>query len=246
MTLAQQLQAALSQTRDSIAADWPEIIEYLPEQSDQEKTFDANHSASEQTTELADISQEERRQLLEELRAVTALPPGCFDRTGAQELATRLRYLLHRSVSFSIDEQQLSYAHGSIQALPPSEGNLQPIWPANPIISQEQSLTASAQQWAVTVTPRDLSPLLGSNWQRPWFLYRSVLLINPMTMKAVAGQVTGILTDRLNRYQFGAAPAVMATGGFWSPGVRGRGIVCFSGEAIANGTVINLNSPTQN
>lgn len=245
MTL-QQLQTALAQTRDSLAADWPEIIEYLPEQSDKGKTTGAYQSSDKQTIELADISQEERRQLLDELRAVTALPPGQFDRTTAQELATRLRYLLHRSVSFSIGEQQLTYAHGSIRALPPSERISQPIWPANPALSQERGLTASARQWEVTVTPRDLTPLLGANWQRPWFLYQSVLLINPIAMQAVAGQVTGILTDRLNRYQFGASPALMQAGAFWSPGVRGRGIVCFSGEAIANGTVINLTNLTKN
>ncbi len=242
MVLAQRLQTAIEHTHAEISQEWPEVLEYfshkpalnpLPIRADEVRA----HSSKDEEH----ISNEERTALIEQLRAVTALPPGHFDPKTAEELSLKLSYLIGRSVSFYHEEKSITYAHGAVRAMRAVSTEAQPLWIKDPLDKGLTQKSSRSDEWGLHISPRDVSASLRLEWQQPWFLYRSVLLINPITFKAVVGQITGILTDRLHRYQFGASPALIRAGEFWSPGkASGRGIVCFLGESMTNGTVVDL------
>ena len=240
MYSAQKIQSATALAHSELAQSWPEILDFLPDVTRSSDPTQATQSKGGKSTDFSKITQEERLLLLNQLSTTAALPPGQLDTATTQDVSMKLGYVLKKSVSFSIEDQRLSFSHGSIQAVPPKSATELPLWPADPV-SQQRAMTNPVQhQWGVSVFPRDLTTTARSVWSPPWFIHQRVLVINPVTLVAVVGQITDILTSRLHRYQFGGAPAVLKAGGFWAPGSHGRVVMCFLEENVPLGTVFDL------
>jgi hypothetical protein len=240
MYSAQKIQSATALAQSELAQSWPEILDFLPANTPSAGTDQATTGKGQTSNDFAKITQEERLLLLNQLSTTSALPPGQLDTAITQDIGMKLGYILKKSVSFSIEDQHLSFSHGSIQAVAPKPATELPLWPADPVSQQRAMTNPVQQQWGVSVFPRDLTTSARSIWSAPWFIQQRVLVINPVTLVAVVGQITDILTSRLHRYQFGGAPAVLKAGGFWAPGSHGRVVMCFLEENVPLGTVFDL------
>lgn len=226
---AERVRAGTLQAEADLRQTWPEVVAFL---SSIKTSATASVPA---VTEPLDrdslkVSQEERAQLLEQLKALTALPPGQLDSATAQELSLRLQYCLGHQLSFQNREYQLSYSHGSITAVTRSDH----------LGKKSRSTGSAPDDWSVWISPRDFSTELRSQWHDPWFLHQHVVVFNPAAAKGVVAQIAGILTEGLHRYQFGGSKKLLQTGNFWAPGIHGRCIVCFLGEALPLGSIIPL------
>lgn len=243
MTTAQKLQTTLAQTQADVANNWPEVLEYILPVVNRHTSQSATQTTAQvlvqESNETVAISQEERLALKEQLRALAALPPGQLDGEAAKELALKLSFVINHPVTFAISDQQLVHTHGTFCAIPKSPTPLQPLWPID-AANRRQPLRPSTKQWFVHVSPTNAMASFEGGWESPWWMYQQVLVLQPQIMIAVVGQITGILTEKLNRYQFGASPAFLQQGGFWGPGSQGRGIICFLAAAVENGTTFDL------
>lgn len=233
MTTAQRLQATLSDTQNLLSTQWPEMLELVSMSTTSDSANLPNVSARD-ARDTAEISQEERAELAEKLRMIVSLAPGQLDEQTAAELARQLSFATALPISFVLNGDQLSHHHGSCATIPEQTTPLLPIWPGN---------TRVERQWYVHVSLADVRASFQNDWQQPWCLHSRVLVIHPTTMQAVAAVVTGILTERTNRYQFGVSKRVAQQTGMWSIGGAGRAVVCLLNASVPAGTTFNLLEP---
>lgn len=238
MHIDHRLQTTLEQTQIDLAQAWPEVIPFVTA-SNESLAKPAQNKPTRLDVESKKISQEERLQLLDQLQAISALPPGQLDSTTAQELAQKLTYLLGHQVRFSQDDHQLTYTHGTIRAMN-SSAKSEGLWPLDPTNTHRQKSAFLHADSSIWVSPKDFVGSQRTDWKEPWFLHQTLLVINPLSKRAVVSSITGILTDGLNRYQFGGSRSLLQAGQFWAPHNQGQCIVCFLDESLKPGTVINL------
>lgn len=241
MNFTTHLQSVLSQTQVEVNQLWPEIAPYIPVVSDVSVITEPIKSKS-LDKDAVRISQEERSQLLVHLRSIAALPAGQFDEASASGLAHAITYTIGTEVRFTVDDDQLAFSHGVVRSLTAAEATNR-LWTVDPAQRGTRVPSNQALDWSVCVSPRELLPTVRQQWQPPWFLYQPILVINLRSMQAVSGQISGILTDRLNRYQFGASSKIIQATSLWSPGAQGRMLVCFLSSTITPGTRFNLQTP---
>ncbi len=228
MTVDQKLQVALLEATEELSASWPEALAVLAASPVTTALTNPAAAATISADEVAKISYEDRENLVTQLRSIAALPPGQLDLHLASELAASLSFALGRSVSFSTAGQQLTYTHGAVLAQ------------SFALNALHSSQPPENQMWSVSISPRDLTQSMRQIKENPWYLHQKVLIINPSSMIGVVGQINAVMHEKLNRYQFGASPAIITAGGFWMPANKGRCIVCFLGEALAGGAILTL------
>lgn len=233
MTTAQRLQTTLSETQSLLASEWPEMLELISVSNNVQPVPQTGITTKDEQ-DTAEISREERVQLAEKLRMVATLAPGQLDEVTATELARQLSFATALPVSFSLGGQQLSHHHGTCTTMPDELTPLLPIWPGT---------TRAEKHFFVHVPVSDVRSSLQSEWQQPWCMFQRVLVIHPASMRAVVAVVTGILTERINRYQFGVSKQVAEQSGMWSMGGAGRAVMCLLSTNIPAGTTYNLLEP---
>jgi hypothetical protein len=221
----QHIHDKIEQLQQELASSWPELLEYLPTLPNSNSSTEPNLVVAGEP-EDSTITQEDRLEVIEQLRALSVLPPAALEATAAAVLARKLGFVINTSVSFAVDDKQLLHSHGRVQ-VQQSSGYFNTLWPAT-----------KESTYALYVSPRQLD--VQSLAQTPWFLGKRVLAINAAQMIGVVAYIAGVQISGLHRAQFSASSQLMRAGQFWQPGNQGQIIVCFLDDPLPAGNVLDL------
>lgn len=73
-----------------------------------------------------------------------------------------------------------------------------------------------------------------SDQEKKHFAENLVLVINPVTEKALLAKIVDVGPYHTRRYQFGGTPQLVKDGGFWSPGCNGLAAIFFLDSPATN------------
>lgn len=240
---AQGLTAKLQQTEKEklsfLQRNWPELTEQLSLSLMSPKQAVTTTSSSESRPLL----EEEYQQLLQLVRAQASLPPQAIPKDQHTLFQTAMSDWLGFSVTLMPDGvDHIPYHSGKIRALqyPAVSANFDRFVP-------EAGVSKTALTWnkpgetidiehMLYVHPNFLVGLPGGMTARPWFVGKSAVLIDPLSLTTTIAVIVDVLPEQSARYQFGAAPGLIRQNYWWTPTNPGTVLVFYTDESILPGT----------
>lgn len=240
---AQGLTAKLLRTEKEklsfLQRDWPELTEQLS-LSLLSPTPVAITQSSAESRPLLD---EEYQQLLQLVRAQASLPPQAIPLDQHALFQTALSDWLGFSISLMPSGAgHIPYHSGKIRALQYSAASA-----GFDRFVPEAGVSKTSLTWTTINEVPDVEHLLyvhpnfligqpGGTTARPWFVGKSAVLIDPLSLTTTIAMIADVLPEQTTRYQFGAAPGLVRQNSWWTPTNPGTVLVFYTDESILPGT----------
>lgn len=220
----------------SLQREWPELTEQLS------LSISASKSASPDiASENKPLLEEEYQQLLQLIRAQAALPPQAISVDQRDLFETAMSDWLGFSVTLSpTSSGQIPYHSGKIRALQYPSGAIRRFVPDAGVGKSTLTWTSPGEsidlEHLLFLHPKFLIDQPGGITARPWFVGKTAVVVDPITLATTIAQIADVLPEQTSRYQFGATPGLMRQNTFWHTDNLGIVLVFYTDESIMPGT----------
>lgn len=219
--------------------EWPELTEQLA----LSLRPDISTQPSEKSLENKPLADEEYDRLLQLLRAQASLPPQSIPEDQRYLFETTITDWLGFSVTLSPSgTDTIPYHFGRVRALQ---------YPTGPVSSTrfvpDAGISKHTLSWilpgesidiehSLFLHPNFLTGQTGGMTARPWFIGKTAIIVDPITLTTTSATIADVLPEHTTRYQFGASPGLLRQNMFWTTQNAGTIFVLYTDEHILPGT----------
>lgn len=212
-----------------------QLLEVFPESQAILQPLSAKSVVDEQLPKaLKSVQQSERSSIFEKLRQLRTTPISSISEDELFYLEQQLSDLLGFTLTTETTIGRLPYLVGQIYAEPHHKRN--PTTQLTDITMIREAglrprrgyLGWQSEEYGVSLPFQEIPEWTSAaEPDRKQILNQRVVVINPITERAILASITDVGPAHTQRFQFGGTPALIRSGQFWNPGCTGLAAVFF-------------------
>lgn len=212
-----------------------QLLETFPESGTILPPLSASSVIDEQLPKtLKSVQQSERSSIFAKLRQQKTTPITAISEDELLYLEQQLSDLLGFALTTETTVGRLPYLVGQIQAEPHHKRNpntqlsdLDTILEAG-LRQRRGYLGWQSEEYGVSLPFQEVSQwTTATEPVRTQLLHQKVVVINPLSERAILASITDVGPAHTQRFQFGGTPNLIRAGQFWNPGCSGLAAVFF-------------------
>lgn len=239
-----QLSSIYTQKLVHLKEMWPELVTRLNLES---MSLDASITHTHKPLIANDLLLEEKQRLHTLLLAQTALPAQAIAQDSKQAFESLLTQWLGFTVTcYPHNISYIPYHHGKARAIPyfATHNSTTKVVPEAGTSRHTYSWQINTHEnldYQLFLHPSSLLQNSHDLQQKPWFIGKTAIVIEPQSLTVVAATIADLLPEHASRYQFGTSPGLTRLLGNWLPKKQGIISVFYTEETLQPGSFTSLN-----